>query len=420
MTVEKISNLPFEWFLGLRYTRAKRRNHFISFICVIAILGIALGVAALIVVMSVMNGFQSELRERILGVVSHIQISAMDGRLPEWQRIQKSALEHKEVLAAAPFVQSQVMVSAARARGALVRGILPDLEEGVAKFGESMKKGEYAALKEGSFGVILGEDLARALGVDLGDSVMMIAPDADISIVGILPRMKRFNVVGIFSVGMYEYDSGLVLMHLNDAQVFFKMNDDVSGVRLKTRDLFRAPAIVLDLAEMLNARAWLTDWTQSHANFFRAVQIEKTMMFVILSLIVAVAAFNLVSTLVMAVTDKESDIAILQTLGATPRSIMMIFIIQGAILGIFGLALGVAGGVLLATNIDVVVPFIENLFGVQFLSKEVYYISDLPSELHWSDVFGVAAMALFLAFAATLYPSYRALKIKPAEALRYE
>ena len=418
--MEKLSNLPFEWLLGLRYTRARRRNHFISFISVIAILGIALGVAALIVVMSVMNGFQSELRERILGVVSHIQVSAMDGHLSDWQKVRQNALKHPEVLAAAPFVQSQVMISSSRAKGAIVRGIDPTLEEGVAAFAQSMKKGQYEALKPGSFGVILGEDLARAIGVDLGDSVMMIAPDADISIAGILPRMKRFSVVGIFSVGMYEYDSGLVLMNLADAQVFFKMDNAVSGVRLKTRDLFRAPAIVLDLAQTLNTHAWLTDWTQSHANFFRAVQIEKTMMFVILSLIVAVAAFNLVSTLVMAVTDKESDIAILQTLGATPYAIMLIFIIQGAILGIFGLTLGVAGGVALALNIDVVVPFIENLFNVQFLSKEVYYISDLPSELHWKDVFGVALMALVLAFVATIYPSYRALKINPADALRYE
>lgn len=418
--MEKLSHLPFEWLLGLRYTRAKRRNHFISFICAIAILGIALGVAALIVVMSVMNGFQSELRERILGVVSHIQITGMAEGLSDWQSIQRDVSKHPNVLACAPFVQNQVMASFQNARGALVRGILPEFESHVAQFGQAMKKGSLNDLTAGEFNVIMGEDLARALGVQVGDSLMLIAPDADISIAGIMPRMKRFKVSGIFSVGMYEYDSGLILMHLNDAQVFFKMANTVSGVRLKTQDLFQAPKVAMDLAKTLNTHAWISDWTQSHANFFRAVQIEKTMMFVILSLIVAVAAFNLVSTLVMAVTDKESDIAILQTLGAPPFSIMLIFIIQGALLGIVGLAFGVLGGVLLASNIDVVVPFIENLFGVQFLSKEVYYISDLPSELHWSDVIGIALMALFLAFVATLYPSYKALKINPAEALRYE
>lgn len=418
--MEKLSHLPFEWLLGLRYTRAKRRNHFISFICAIAILGIALGVAALIVVMSVMNGFQSELRERILGVVSHIQITGMAEGLSDWQSIQRDVSKHPNVLACAPFVQNQVMASFQNARGALVRGILPEFENDVAQFGQAMKKGSLNDLTAGEFNVIMGEDLARALGVQVGDSLMLIAPDADISIAGIMPRMKRFKVSGIFSVGMYEYDSGLILMHLNDAQVFFKMANTVSGVRLKTQDLFQAPKVAMDLAKTLNTHAWISDWTQSHANFFRAVQIEKTMMFIILSLIVAVAAFNLVSTLVMAVTDKESDIAILQTLGAPPFSIMLIFIIQGALLGIVGLAFGVLGGVLLASNIDVVVPFIENLFGVQFLSKEVYYISDLPSELHWSDVIGIALMALVLAFVATLYPSYKALKINPAEALRYE
>ncbi len=418
--MEKLSHLPFEWLLGLRYTRAKRRNHFISFICAIAILGIALGVAALIVVMSVMNGFQSELRERILGVVSHIQITGMAEGLSDWQSIQRDVSKHPNVLACAPFVQNQVMASFQNARGALVRGILPEFESHVAQFGQAMKKGSLNDLTAGEFNVIMGEDLARALGVQVGDSLMLIAPDADISIAGIMPRMKRFKVSGIFSVGMYEYDSGLILMHLNDAQVFFKMANTVSGVRLKTQDLFQAPKVAMDLAKTLNTHAWISDWTQSHANFFRAVQIEKTMMFIILSLIVAVAAFNLVSTLVMAVTDKESDIAILQTLGAPPFSIMLIFIIQGALLGIVGLAFGVLGGVLLASNIDVVVPFIENLFGVQFLSKEVYYISDLPSELHWSDVIGIALMALVLAFVATLYPSYKALKINPAEALRYE
>ncbi|WP_375712097.1 lipoprotein-releasing ABC transporter permease subunit [Azonexus sp.] len=413
--------LPYELLIGLRYTRAKRRNHFISFISLISMLGIALGVAALIVVLSVMNGFQKELRTRILGVASHIQITGINGELENWPALAAQAMQHPEVRAAAPFIQSQAMFTVdGSVKGALVRGILPDQEDKVADFRRTIKSGSLDDLRPGEFGVVLGAELARSLRVFTGDKVTLIAPQGTVTPAGVVPRLKSFRVVGIFEVGMYEYDAGLALIHLEDAQRLYQMGDRVTGVRLKVDDLFSAPRIVRELAPRINADAYLSDWTQSHANFFRAVQIEKTMMFIILSLIVAVAAFNLVSTLVMAVTDKQADIAILRTLGARPRSIMTVFVIQGALVGCIGLALGVIGGVVLALNIDVVVPAIERLFGVQFLSKEVYYISDLPSDLQWGDVWGVTLIAFVLALLATLYPSWRAARVNPAEALRYE
>ncbi|MCL2523865.1 MAG: lipoprotein-releasing ABC transporter permease subunit [Betaproteobacteria bacterium] len=413
--------LPYELLIGLRYTRAKRRNHFISFISLASMLGIALGVAALIVVLSVMNGFQKELRTRILGVVSHIEITGMGGGLADWSRLTAEALRHPEVRAAAPFVQSQAMFNGdGGVKGAVVRGILPDREDQVADFRHAIRSGSLDALQPGEFGVVLGGDLARSLRVFTGDKVALIAPQGTVTPAGLVPRLKSFRVVGIFEIGMYEYDSGLALIHMTDAQRLLQMDDRVSGVRLKVDDLFSAPRIARELVGYISADAWLHDWTKSHANFFRAVQIEKTMMFIILSLIVAVAAFNLVSTLVMAVTDKEADIAILRTLGARPPSIMAVFVIQGALVGFIGLALGVVGGVALALNIDVVVPAIERLLGVQFLSKEVYYISDLPSELQWGDVWGVTLIAFALALLATLYPSWRAARVNPAEALRYE
>ena len=413
--------LPYELLIGLRYTRAKRRNHFISFISLISMLGIGLGVAALIVVLSVMNGFQKELRTRILGVASHIQITAMDGGLSDWPAIAAQAAQHPEVRASAPFVQSQAMFTVeGGVRGALVRGILPDLEDKVADFRKTVRNGSLDALQPGEFGVVLGADLAQALKVFVGDKVTLIAPQGTVTPAGVVPRLKSFRVVGIFEVGMYEYDSGLALIHLADAQKLYQLGEQVSGVRLKLEDLFEAPRITRELARMIQADAYLSDWTKSHANFFRAVAIEKKMMFIILSLIVAVAAFNLVSTLVMAVTDKQADIAILRTLGASPGSIMAVFVVQGALVGFIGLGMGVAGGVALALNIDVVVPFIERLLGIHFLSKEVYFISELPSDLQWGDVWGVTLIAFVLSLLATLYPSWRAARVNPAEALRYE
>ncbi|RDE51479.1 MAG: lipoprotein-releasing ABC transporter permease subunit [Candidatus Accumulibacter meliphilus] len=413
--------LPYELLIGLRYTRAKKHNHFISFISLISMLGIALGVAALIVVLSVMNGFQTELRSRILAVVSHVQITGGSGEMAGWQVVAEQAAGQPHVLASAPFVQAQAMLTSGQAvRGALVRGILPDQEDRVADFRPHMKSGKLDDLTPDSFNIVLGSELARALDVRVGDRVTLIAPQGVVTPAGVIPRLKTFNVVGLFEVGMYEYDSGLALIDLADAQRLYRMDDRVSGVRLKLDDLFKAPQVARALASSLPINAFISDWTRSHANFFRAVQIEKNMMFIILSLIVAVAAFNIVSTLVMAVTDKQADIAILRTLGASPMSIMLVFIVQGALIGFIGLGLGVAGGVALALNVDVVVPFIERLLGTQFLAKEVYYISNLPSELQWSDVTTIVGVAFVLALVATIYPSWRASRVNPAEALRYE
>ena len=410
--------LRYELLIGLRYTRAKRRNHFISFISLISMLGIALGVAALIVVLSVMNGFQTELRGRILAVVSHIQITGATGEMADWQEVAKVSATHPQVLAAAPYVQAQGMLSFGQSvRGAMVRGVLPDLEDKVADFRPHMKEGKLESLSPGSFNVVLGSELAHALGVFVGDKVTLIAPQGVVTPAGVVPRLKTFTVSGIFEVGMFEYDSGLALIQLEDAQRLYRMDDRVSGVRLKLEDLFKAPMVARQLASRINTAAYLSDWTRSHANFFRAVQIEKNMMFIILSLIVAVAAFNIVSTLVMAVTDKQADIAILRTLGASPRSIMGIFMIQGALIGFVGLGLGIAGGVSLALNIDVVVPFIERVLGTQLFDKQVYYISNLPSELQWRDVLTVTGVSFVLSLVATIYPSWRASRVNPAEAL---
>jgi len=413
--------MNYELMIGLRYTRAKRRNHFISFISAISMLGIALGVAALIVVLSVMNGFQQELRTRILGVASHVQISGLNGELAGWEKVAQQARNNTHVMAAAPYISAQGMLAFDQTvRGALVRGIVPDLEEKVADFNQHMKSGNLADLKPGEFGIVLGAELAHALQVFTGDKVTLIAPQGLVTPAAILPRLKQFKVVGIFEVGMFEYDSGLALIDLQDAQVLYRMEDRVSGVRLKLDDLFRAPLVGRELMRDLDADVFVSDWTRNHANFFRAVAIEKNMMFIILSLIVAVAAFNIVSTLIMAVTDKESDIAILRTLGASPRSIMTIFIVHGSIIGVIGLVLGVAGGLALAFNLDVVIPAIERVLGVQLWTKEVYYISELPSQVQWPDVTVIAAVSFVLTLIATLYPSWRASRINPAEALRYE
>ena len=413
--------LPYELLIGLRYTRAKRRNQFVSFISMISMLGIALGVTALIVVLSVMNGFQTELRGRILAVVSHVQISGASGEMGDWQHVAEQSVQQPGVVAAAPYVQAQGMLSYEQSvRGTMVRGILPDLEDKVADFRSNMKKGSLDTLVPDAFNIVLGSELARALAVSVGDKVTVIAPQGSVTPAGIVPRLKSFTVTGIFEVGMFEYDSGLALIHMTDAQRLYRMEDRVSGVRLKLEDLFKAPYIVQQLATRLDTEAYISDWTRSHANFFRAVAIEKNMMFIILSLIVAVAAFNIVSTLVMAVTDKQADIAILRTLGASPGSIMSVFMVQGALIGFIGLGLGVLGGVTLALNVDVVVPFIERMLGTQLMSKEVYYISNLPSELQWRDVITITAVSFVLSLAATIYPSWRASRVNPAEALRYE
>lgn len=413
--------LPYELVVGLRYTHAKRRNHFISFISIVSMAGIALGVMALIVVLSVMNGFQQELRTRILGVAAHLEISGAGDRLTDWRGVIAQTRQNKEVLAGAPYINGQGMLTNGdQVRGTVVRGILPDLESQVAELGTRMKVGKLDDLRAGEFGIILGGELARLLGVVLGDKVTLLTPQGNITPAGVMPRIKQFTVIGIFEAGMFEYDSALALIHIQDAQKLLRMGEDVTGVRLKLAELFRAPFVTRDLSKTLTGDYYLSDWTQSHSNFFRAVAIEKRMMFLMLLLIVAVAAFNLVSTLVMAVTDKQSDIAILRTLGAKPGSIMKIFMVQGSIIGVLGTILGVTSGVLMALNLETVVPIIERSLGMDLFPAEVYYINELPSKLDWTDVTIIGVISLVLSLLATIYPSWRASRINPAEALRYE
>ncbi|TIC83655.1 lipoprotein-releasing ABC transporter permease subunit [Crenobacter intestini] len=413
-------SVPFEVMIGLRYLRAKRRNGFISFISLASVIGIALGVAALIIVLSVMNGFQKEIRGRLLGVASHVEVSGLQGPLYDWPGVARMAKQEPGVVATAPFVSAQGLLSAGGAvRGVMVRGIDPVQEDRVVDVGRHMVKGKLADLKPGEYGVLLGTELARQLGVGVGDKVTLITPQGNVTPAGMMPRLKQFTVKGLFKVDMYEYDSSFAMVDLKDAQTLFRMGDGVSGVRLKLADLFAAPLTKAALQQKL-PEAWVTDWSDLNANYFRAVQIEKRMMFIILTLIVAVAAFNLVSTLVMVVTDKQSDIAILRTLGASPASIMKIFMIQGAVAGVLGTLGGVAGGVAVALNLDVIVPAIERLIGTKILSSEVYLIDYLPSDVQMSDVSTIALVSLLLALLATLYPSYRAARTQPAEALRYE
>ena len=437
------SKLPFELFVGLRYTRAKRKNHFISFISLTSMVGIALGVAALIVVLSVMNGFQAELRNRILGVASHIEVTGANNKLESWQTLLPRLKQNPHVQAVAPYITAQGMLSFGEGvQGAIVRGIMPLAEDKVADLGSHMKAGSLNDLKAGEFGIILGSDLAFNLGATIGDKVVVMSPQGQFTPTGVVPRIKQFKVVGLFQIGMYEYDAGLALIHMDDASKLYRMEGAVSGVRLKIDDIDDAPKVSSELNQSLSvnllsnqskdlttgntitntfgSQYFVTDWTQQHANFFKAVQMEKRVMFIILALIVAVAAFNIVSTLVMAVTDKRADIAIMRTFGASPRSIMGIFIVQGALIGVIGTIAGALVGVLIALNIGTIVPFIENLFHVQFLAKDVYYISDLPSKLEWSDVTTIVLMSFVLSLIATLYPSYKASQINPAEALRYE
>lgn len=414
---------PFESLIALRYVRARRANGFISFISLVSVIGIALGVAALIVVLSVMNGFQKEIRTRILGVASHAEIvsAAPNGRLQNWQPLANQASHVPGVVATAPFINAQGLLSTgSNVRGTLIRGIDPRQEDRVVDIGQHMLTGKLSDLQAGQFGIVLGVELARALGIEKGDRVTLITPQGQITPAGMLPRLKQFTVVGLFKVGMYDYDASLAMIHLSDGQRLFRMGEDVSGVRLKLADMLHAPEVRTALRPILPADAYATDWTEQHANYFRAVQIEKRMMFIILTLIVAVAAFNLVSTLVMVVTDKRADIAILRTLGASPASIMKIFMLQGALSGILGTASGVASGVLLAMNLDVIVPAIERLIGTQILSSDVYLIDHLPSDVQSADVILIGLIALGLSLLATIYPSWRAARTQPAEALRYE
>jgi lipoprotein-releasing system permease protein len=418
-----LKNKPFEWMIGLRYTRAGKRsarNSFISFISLISMAGIALGVAALIVVLSVMNGFQKEVRDRMLSVLSHIEVFDASGSLPDWRVTAAEAMRNKDVRGAAPYVEAQAMVTREdTVRGIMVRGILPAEEPKVSEVAKQVRRGSLNDLRPGEFNIVLGGELARALHIKLGDKLTLIAPQGQVTPAGVLPRLKQFNVVGIFEAGHYEYDASLAFIHLDDGEKMFRQTGP-SGLRLKVADMQQAPEVALSLSRSLSGELYIRDWSQQNRNWFAAVQTEKRMMFIILTLIIAVAAFNLVSTLVMTVTDKQADIAILRTLGASPASVMKIFMIQGALVGLLGTAIGVGGGVLIALNVDVIVPFIESLFGVQFLPRDIYLISALPSDLRWPDVWRIGGMAVVLAFLATLYPSWWAARVRPADALRYE
>jgi len=416
--------LPYELVLGWRYTRAgraTRRNGFINFISGVSMLGIALGVAALIIVLSVMNGFQKEVRDRMLSVVSHIEIYAPNGgALPDAARTMAEARRKPAVVGAATFITAQALVARGEdMRGALIRGIDPAHENEVTDLGKATAPGVLDRLKPGEFGMVLGIELARALGVRVGDPVTLVSPNGQVTPAGVVPRLKQMTVVGTFDSGHFEYDSALALIHEQDAARIFRL-EGPSGVRLRLRDLHQAPEVAQQLANSLTGEVFVRDWTQQNKTWFAAVQVEKRMMFIILTLIVAVAAFNLVSTLVMTVTDKRADIAILRTLGASPKSIMGVFVVQGAMVGVIGTLAGLGLGLLVAFNIDVIVPALERLFHASFLPKDVYLISRMPSEPQQADIVPIAVISLVLSFVATLYPSWRASRVNPAEALRYE
>ena len=416
-------HLPYEWRVGWRYTRASRstrRNGFISFISGVSILGITLGVAALIIVLSVMNGFQKEVRDRMLSVIAHVELYDTSGLgLGDWQGLARQARQHPAVLGAAPFVPAQALIARGEdMRGTVVRGILPEAEVDVTPLAASMKD-TFARLKPGGWGVVIGQEMARSLGVREGDVLTLVAPSGQVTPAGIVPRVKQVTVVGVFNAGHYEYDSGLVLMHIDDAARLFRTGGPV-GVQLKLRDPQQARVVAQELGDRIGSQVAVRDWTHTNRNWFDAVQVEKRMMFIILTLIVAVAAFNLVSTLVMTVTDKQADIAILRTLGASPRSIMGIFMVQGALSGVLGTLGGLGLGLLVAFNIDVIVPFIERLLGVHFLPGSIYLISRMPSDPQAGDIVPIGLISLALSLLATLYPSWRASRVQPAEALRYE
>ncbi len=412
---------PWEIAVGLRYTRARRRSHFISFITLVSLVGVTLSVAALIIVLSVMNGFGKELRTRILGAVSHVTITTDSGRLTDWPSVVEKIKSHPQVKAQAPYVLGQAMLArGSRAQGAFVRGVIPEREATVADFGRKMIAGSFEDLKPGQFGVVVGSTLAWKLDLTVGSQVSLMVPQGQATPVGLIPRYKRFTVVGIYRLGHHEYDSALALTHLDDAALLYRMPNVVSGLRLKLDDLDAAPYVAAELASLLGPAYRARDWAQEQPAFFRALKMEKTVMFIILLLIVMVAMFNVVSTLVVIVTEKQSDIAILRTLGATPRSILSIFMVQGTFVSVFGTGLGVLLGVLAAVNVETIVQGIEKLFRTAFIAPDVYFISFLPSEVLVSDIAMIAGASLMLGFLSTLYPAWRASKVLPAEALRYE
>ncbi|VAW52763.1 Lipoprotein releasing system transmembrane protein LolC/LolE [hydrothermal vent metagenome] len=412
---------PKELFIGLRYIRAKRKNHFVSFIAFISIAGVALGVFSLIVVLSVMNGFGNELRDRTLSMTSHATISGYDGYLRDWSTVLEKATQDEEVVAAAPYIRKEVMLSnGRRVSGSLIRGIEPEMESKVSLVASKMISGSLFNLKAGEYGIIIGRELANTLSVYEGDRVTVITPQASITAVGVMPRLRRFKVVGVFEVGMHQYDSAMAYIHLQDASKLFSYKDKINGVRLKLTDLFDAPRITRKIENNFGDDYWVRDWSSQHKNFFRALQTEKTVMFIILLMMVSVAALNIVSTLMMTVTDKESDIAILRALGMRPSSIMTIFIIQGAFIGFFGTLIGVGAGVPVALNVFEIVSWLEQIFSTDFLPSDVYYISDITADVKVSEVVTYALSAFSVTILATIYPAWRASRTLPAEALRYE
>jgi lipoprotein-releasing system permease protein len=412
---------PLEVFVGLRYLRAKRQNHFISFISLISMLGIALGITTLITVISVMNGFEKELRARILGAISHATVESVDAPMTEWAEVIETVEQGNGVIAAAPFTEEGVWLHAKGSTGAFLRGVNPEYESRVSEVATSMLAGELADLRPGEYGIVLGVGLASRLGVRMGEKVTVIAPRLKASPFGASPLMKRFTVVGAFEFGEYETDSGLALIHIEDAARLLRMVEgSAGGIRLKLEDMDRAWMVAQEISGQLQGRYRVRDWTQERGNLFQAVKTEKTVMWVILSLIIAVAAFNIISMLVMVVTDKQSDIAILKTMGARAGTIMRVFIVQGSLIGIIGTVLGVIGGILLAQNIGLVVPVLERFFGFSLFPADIYYITELPSDLQRADVIKFAGMSLVMSLLSTLYPAWRASRTHPAEALRYE
>lgn len=413
---------PVALFIGLRYTRAKRRNHFISFISITSMLGIALGVTALITVLSVMNGFDEEIRHRLFSMAPQIRVTTITGTTPQWEELNTQLQKFPDVVGTAPYVNSQAMISyAGQVRPAIVDGILPNEEAKVSKIAGKFVQGSLDALRPGHFGIVIGQELADNLGVSLGDKLTVVTPQASVSLAGVIPRFKRFTLVGIFKVGTgFGFDTGLAFIHLQDAQKLFQLDDEVSGVRVQLKNLYQAPKISNMMAKQLPPEYQVTDWTQEYGDLFQAIKLEKNMMFIILLLIIAVAAFNLVSTLVMVVTDKKSDIAILRTLGATPRTILATFMVQGTIVGFVGTLFGFIFGVLLALNITALVAAAENYLGIQLLASNMYYVNYLPSKIDWNDVANICGAALVMSLLATIYPAWRASRTQPAEALRYE
>ena len=418
-----IHKLPYEWQVGLRYTRAGKssgRSSFISFISLISVAGIALGVAALIIVLSVMNGFQKQVTDRMLSVLAHIEVFDASGSMPDWQARAKEAAQNPAVLGSAPFVETQgLLVRDGIMRPSIVRGVLPGVEDNVSTVAKQIRAGSFDALKPGSFNIVLGYALARALGVGMGDKVTMVLAQGQVTPAGIVPRTRSFTVAGIFEAGHFDFDAALSFVHIEDAQRLERQQAP-SGLRLRIANMREAPQVAEALKLSMKGDLIMRDWPKLNANWYAAVQTEKKMMFIILTLIIAVAAFNLVSSLVMTVTEKQADIAILRTLGASPGSIMKIFMVQGAVVGVLGTLAGVAMGVGVSKNIGVIVPFIERVLGVEFLSKDIYLISTVPSELYTPDVVTIGIVSVVLAFAATIYPSWAASRVKPAEALRYE